>query len=49
MTFEEQVTEAIIELLKEKDWTIKYIDVYTNQSDDSVSVTLRGIKEKLRA
>jgi len=45
---EEEVTQAITELLIEKKWTLKYIDVYTHPSDNSVSVTLRGIKEKMK-
>ena len=46
MITQEEVTKAITELLIEKKWTLKYLDVYTHPSDDSVSVTIRGIEEK---
>ena len=48
MITEEEVTQAIMNLLIEKKWTLKYIDVYTHPSDDSVSVTIRGLKEKMK-
>jgi len=47
MITQEEVTEAILEMFQNKKWIAKYIDVYTHPSDDSVSVTLRGIKEKI--
>lgn len=41
----EQVTKAIMKLLNDNKWTLEYIDVYSHPSDDSVSVTIRGISK----